>query len=134
MRWWKARVSPSTRALGQAGEAAAVRYLKRRGLVIVARNLRSRLGEIDLVARDGSTLVFVEVKTRRGPAAEPPEAAVDTRKRLRLGRLALGYLATHRLGEPACRFDVVGVALDEAGAVTAVRHIPHAFGLDGWAP
>ena len=134
MPWWKARASLSTRALGQAGETAAVRYLRRRGLVILARNLRSRLGEIDLLARDGSTLVFVEVKTRRGAAAEPPEAGVDARKRARLIRLALGYLAAHRLGEPACRFDVVGVTLDEAGAVTAVRHLRHAFGVDGWAP
>jgi putative endonuclease len=118
--------------MAQAGEAAAVRYLKRRGLVILARNLRSRLGEIDLVARDGSTLVFVEVKARRGLSGDPPEAAVDARKRARLGRLALGYLAARRLGEQSCRFDVVGVLLDEAGGVTSVRHLPHAFDLDGW--
>jgi putative endonuclease len=121
-----------TRALGQAGEAAAARFLARRGLVILARNLRSRLGEIDLVARDGATLVFVEVKARRGVLGDPPEAAVDARKRARLTRLALGYLAARRLGERSCRFDVVGVSLDEAGGVTRVRHLPHAFDLEGW--
>jgi putative endonuclease len=121
-----------TRALGQTGEAAAARFLERRGLVILARNLRSRLGEIDLVARDGPTLVFVEVKARRGLPGDPPEAAVDARKRARLTRLALGYLAARRLGERSCRFDVVGVSLDEAGGVTGVRHLRHAFDLEGW--
>ena len=132
MEWRSGRARGSTRAVGQAGEAAAVRYLERRGLVILARNLRSRLGEIDLLARDGSTLVFVEVKARRGLSGDPPEAAVDARKRARLGRLALGYLAARRLGEQSCRFDVVGVSLDASGGVTRVRHLRHAFDLDGW--
>jgi putative endonuclease len=122
----------ATRAVGEAGEAAAASFLERRGLVILARNLRSRLGEIDLLARDGSTLVFVEVKARRGVPGDPPEAAVGPRKRARISRLALGYLAARRLGERSCRFDVVGVSLDEAGRVTGVRHLRHAFGLEGW--
>ena len=132
MRWKSDPARASTRALGQAGEAAAVRLLKRSGLVIVARNLRSRLGEIDILARDGSTLVFVEVKARRGFSGDPPEAAVDARKRARLVRLALGYLAARRLGEQSCRFDVIGVSLDEAGGVTGVRHLRQAFDIDGW--
>ena len=132
MVWREAPVRASTRALGQAGEAAAVRFLRRRGLVILARNLRSRLGELDLLARDGSTLVFVEVKSRRGRSGDPPEAAVDARKRARLVRIALGYLAARRLGERSCRFDVVGVSLNETGSVTGVRHLRHAFDLDGW--
>ena len=118
--------------LGRAGEVAAARLLERRGLVILERNLRSRLGEIDLLARDGPTLVFVEVKTRRGSPGDPPEAAVNARKRARLGRLALGYLAARRLGERSCRFDVVGVLLDETGGVIDARHIRNAFDLDGW--
>ena len=132
MAWRDAPVRASTRALGQAGEAAAVRFLRRRGFVILARNLRSPLGEIDLLARDGPTLVFVEVKTRRGAGwGAPPEAGVDARKRARLARLALGYLAARRLGERSCRFDVVGVSVNEAGRVTGVRHLEHAFDLDG---
>ena len=121
----------ATRTLGQAGERAAARFLARRGLVILARNLRSRLGEIDLLARDGATLVFVEVKARRATGGDPPETGVDTRKRMRLVRLALGYLAARRLGERPCRFDVVGVSLDEAGRVTGVRHLRHAFDFEG---
>ena len=132
MAWRNNAARASTRALGQAGEAAAERFLRRRGLVILARNLRSRLGEIDLLARDGPTLVFVEVKTRRSAPGDPPEAAVDFRKRARLTRLALGYLAARRLGERSCRFDVVGVSLDEAGGVIGLRHLEHAFDLDGW--
>jgi putative endonuclease len=122
----------SKRDLGRAGEVAAARLLERRGLVILERNLRSRLGEIDLLARDGPTLVFVEVKARRGSPGDPPEAAVNARKRARLGRLALGYLAARRLGERSCRFDVVGVLLDETGGVIDTRHIRNAFDLDGW--
>ncbi len=125
---------PPRRATGQAGEAAAARFLERRGLVILARNLRSRLGELDLLARDGATLVFVEVKARCGPSGDPPEAAVDARKRARVSRIARGYLARRRLGERPCRFDVVGVTFDEAGGVTAVRHVRHAFDVEGWAP
>jgi putative endonuclease len=132
MAWWGARVPASTRALGGAGETAAVRFLRRRGLVILARNLRSRLGEIDLLAREGATLVFVEVKARRGGAADPPAAGVHARKRARLARLALGYLAAHRLGERPCRFDVVAVTLDERGKAVDVRHFRHAFDGDGW--
>jgi len=122
-----------TRLLGQTGEAAAVQFLKRRGYVILARNLRSRLGEIDLLVQDGATLVFVEVKARRGVAGDPPQAGVNARKRLRLVRIALGYLAARRLGEQRCRFDVVGVSLDDAGRVTSVRHLRHAFDSEGWA-
>jgi putative endonuclease len=132
MAWRRDLGRPSTRNLGQAGEVVAARFLERHGLVIVARNLRSRLGEVDLLARDGSTLVFVEVKTRRGSPGDPPQAAVDARKRARLGRLALGYLAARRLGERSCRFDVVAVAVDKAGRVAGVRHLRHAFDLDGW--
>jgi putative endonuclease len=76
--------------------------------------------------------VFVEVKARRSWVGDPPEAAVDARKRARLVRLALGYLAARRLGERPCRFDVVGVSLDETGHVTGVRHLRHAFDREGW--
>ena len=117
----------SRQDLGRTGEAEATRLLRRRGLVILERNLRSRLGEIDLLARDGATLVFVEVKARRGAAGDPPEAAVDARKRARLGRLALGYLAARRLGERSCRFDVVAVLLNEVGAVTSTPTHPECF-------
>ena len=109
-----------------------MRYLKRRGLVILARNLRSRLGEIDLLARDGATLVFIEVKSRRGHWRRSARGRGRWPEAARLVRLALGYLAARRLGEQSCRFDVVGVSLDEVGRVTGVRHLKHAFDFEGW--
>lgn len=123
---------PSTRPLGQTGEEIAVRFLERRGLRILARNLRSRLGEIDLVARDRDTLVFVEVKARRGAAGDPPQARVDALKRRRLARLALNYLARRWLVDLGCRFDVVAVTLDSAGSAPKVEYFPSAFVIDTW--
>jgi putative endonuclease len=96
----------SARDLGLAAEEAAARFLASRGLAIVARNYRTRFGEIDLVARDGATLVFVEVRRRTSRAFGGAAASVDARKQSRLVAAARHYLA--RLGEePACRFDVV---------------------------
>jgi putative endonuclease len=116
----------------------AVDFLTRRGLQILGRNLRSRLGELDILARDGPTLVFVEVKTRRAGAADPPQVAVHARKQARLVRIALGYLAARRLGNQPCRFDVVAVTMGTAppgptGAAPRVDYFQDAFRLDGWA-
>jgi len=127
--------SSQTRGVGQLGEEIAARFLRRRGLTIVERNLRSRLGELDLLVRDGATLVFVEVKARQVARGDPPQAAVDGKKRARLARLALGYLARHRMAEHRCRFDVVAVTLDQEGGAPRVEHFPGAFAVDGtWAP
>jgi len=117
------------RSAGRLGEEAAARFLRKRGFVILEQNVRSRLGEIDLVAREGGTLVFVEVKARHGGAGDPPQSAVTPRKQARLGRLAMGYLKAKGLGEARCRFDVVAVVLDAQDQVTAIRHIPGAFTL-----
>jgi putative endonuclease len=93
-------------ASGGAAEEAAARYLARRGVEILARNYRTRLGEIDLVAREGAMLLFVEVRLRRDARFGGAAASIDGRKRMRIERAARQYLA--RLGrEPACRFDVV---------------------------
>jgi putative endonuclease len=116
-------------SLGRRGEDEAARFLRKRGFSILEQNVRSRLGEIDLVARDGETLVFVEVKARQAGPADPPEAGVTPRKQARLGRLALGYLKAKGLGEARCRFDVVAVELDREDRVTSIRHIPAAFML-----
>ena len=99
------RRTPAQRAGGEAEEQAA-RFLARRGLEIVARNYRTRFGEIDLVARDGAILVFVEVRMRSSARYGGAAASVGFRKRARIEAAARQYLA--RLGrEPACRFDVV---------------------------
>lgn len=120
-----------TPLLGRWGEDEAARFLHRRGFRILARNLRLRLGEVDLIAWDGTTLVFVEVKTRRPGAPEPPQGAVDARKQARLGRLARGYLARIRASAVRCRFDVVAVT-GEPGGRARVEHLPAAFTVEGW--
>ena len=120
------------RSLGKRGEEEAARFLKKRGFRIVDRNVRSRFGEIDLVARDGKTLVFVEVKARRESDGDPPEAAVTGGKQRRLGQLAQHYLKWKRLGEVPCRFDVVAVTLDARDHVKTLRHLPAAFEVEAW--
>jgi putative endonuclease len=91
---------------GGAAEEAAARHLAREGLQLIARNYRTRLGEIDLIAREGETLVFVEVRLRRSERFGGAAASIDGRKRMRIACAARHFLA--RLGrEPACRFDVV---------------------------
>lgn len=112
-------------AFGKSGEDLAVAELERRGYSILARRYRTRHGEIDIVATDRGTLVFVEVKARTtgefGTAAE----AVTPAKRRRLVRMALDYLARSRAGEVACRFDVV--AIDGVGAGARVTVYAGAF-------
>ena len=120
------------RATGIRGEEEAARFLARCGYAILDKNVRTRAGEIDLVAKEGKTLVFVEVKTRRDLAGDPPQAAVNTRKQNRLGKLAHGYLKLRRLREMPCRFDVVAVIVNDEGGVKAIRHIPNAFSVAAW--
>jgi putative endonuclease len=91
---------------GARAEAMAAEYLMRKGLTIVARNFRTRFGEIDLIARDGALLVFVEVRMRRSAAHGGAAESITPRKRTRLVAAANGYLAM--LGrEPPCRFDAI---------------------------
>jgi putative endonuclease len=120
------------RATGIKGEEEAARFLQRCGYAILDQNVRTRAGEIDLVAREGKTLVFVEVKTRKDLTVEPPQAAVNTRKQNRLAKLAQGYLRAKRMREVPCRFDVVSVIVNEEGGVKAIRHIPNAFSVAAW--
>ena len=113
--------------LGRRGEAAAARYLQRLGYRIVARGYRDRIGELDLVAVDGRTVVFVEVKTRRSHDAGPPEEAVQQAKQRQLTRAALSFLRRHDLLEEQARFDVVAVTWPSDAAKPSVEHFQHAF-------
>jgi putative endonuclease len=100
------------RLLGDAGEDLAAAVLKKQGYKILERNYLTPLGEIDLIARQGKTLVFIEVKTRRGQGFGAPQEAVSPAKQARLRRLADYYLKQQRLGEDVpVRFDVVGITL-----------------------
>jgi putative endonuclease len=99
--------------LGRRGERAAERHLRRCGYRIVARNFRAAGAEIDLIAMEGETLVFVEVKTRSGDGAGAPVDAVDARKQERMRRAAEVFAARTRAGERLMRFDVVAITSGE---------------------
>jgi putative endonuclease len=105
-------------AAGDAAEERAARHLAAHGLAILARNYRTRLGEIDLIAREGGTLVFVEVRQRASDRFGGAAASVDHRKRARIEAAAGLYLA--RLAhEPPCRFDVITLEGDRAEWIRA---------------
>ena len=118
------------RLVGDEGEGRAEAFLRDQGFRILGRNVRSPLGELDLVADDHGVLVFVEVKRRRTGAYGGAIEAVDARKRAKLVRLAAQYLAQHRIEDRACRFDVV-LLQDDAGPAEAVQHIANAFDVGG---
>jgi len=113
--------------LGQRGEAAAARFLKRRGYKILARGSRLRPGELDLVALDGRTIVFVEVKTRQSAVAGHPAEAVDAAKQRRLTRLAVTFLKRHGLLDYPARFDVIAITWPADQRRPTIEHFPNAF-------
>jgi putative endonuclease len=116
-------------SLGKHGEELACQALRRRGYAILARRYRTQGGEIDIVARDGQTVVFIEVKTRAGSACGTAREAVTMRKRHQLIRIATDYLAKHRLTDVAARFDVVTIDGDPERN-SSLEIIRHAFDLN----
>ena len=112
---------------GQAGEKAAEKELRRRGMTLLARNVREAGAEIDLVALDGDTFVFVEVKSRRTATFGDPAEAVDVAKRRNVVRAARAFLAKRRLADRSRRYDVAAVLLDERGRATSLRWTEAAF-------
>lgn len=112
-------------ALGRRGEAAAEALLDRAGMRILARRFRCRSGEIDLVAADGESVVFVEVKARAGEGYGSPAASVTPAKQRRIARVALVFLQRRGWLSRRCRFDVVEVRT--GGREPRVRHIRDAF-------
>jgi putative endonuclease len=120
MPWWR-------RWFGTRSERAAARFLRGEGFRILARNLHSALGEIDLVALDHDCIVFVEVRSTGRADLERPSLSVDAAKQRRLSELALQYLQRHRLlGTPA-RFDVVVLAWPQDRRTPVIAHHRSAF-------
>ncbi len=115
--------------LGRRGEAVAEGFLRDRRYTIVARNFRCRAGEIDLVALDGATLVFVEVRSRRGTAMGTPLESVDGRKQAQVTRVARHFLAARGWADRTARFDVIGVRFDREPP--DVEHVQNAFDVAG---
>ena len=123
-------MTDARRSTGQDGEDLAAGYLRAHGFELLERNARTRYGELDIVGRDGRTLVFIEVKALRGRGRARAEQALESirpRKRIQVRRLARAWLAERpRPGNYAeIRFDAVGVAVSPAGS--EVVHIPGAF-------
>ena len=112
--------------VGHAGERAALTFLTDLGYTILARDWRSRIGQIDIVAEDGDTVVLVEVKARRGVGFGLPEEAVDARKQRKLRMLLETYRSATKRRHQPCRIDVLGLLLDDTLAVTRCEHIKDA--------
>jgi putative endonuclease len=120
------------RRTGEIAESFVAHRLAAAGWEIVERNARTRYGEIDIVARDGRTLVFIEVKGARAGTSfgpEKPILAIDARKQRRVRRLAIAWMSERRQGPSynEIRFDAVGVTLDRAGRAVDVGYVKGAF-------
>lgn len=124
-------VTGHRQAVGRRGEAAARAFLERRGVRILVENFACAAGEIDLVGRDGDTLIFVEVKTRTSAAFGPPQLAVHRRKQHQIVRAAEWYLAERRTPEVACRFDVLAVTFPKGDAPPQIEWVRDAFPAGG---
>ena len=110
-------------ARGRPGELLAEKFLRKKGYEILERNFRCSLGEIDLIAKEGGEIVFLEVKSRKGTAFGFPEEQITWKKRRKLWRLAEFYLKRCRQDSPA-RIDIVSVLLDEKGDTLSIEVIP----------
>jgi putative endonuclease len=114
-----------TFALGSEGEDLAAKFLKKKGYAVISRNYKTSIGEIDIVAKDGDTTVFIEVKTRANDAFGYPFEAVNQSKRRKLKNLALLYLKKERQDFPV-RFDVISISRAHDHE-TSIEHIIDAF-------
>lgn len=118
----------SRQRLGRSGEEKVARYLQQKGYTILVKNYRCKAGEIDIIARDGAELVFIEVKTRSSLRFGFPAEAVTPRKRRQISRAAQWYLAEQQLFDVPARFDVIAVLGVDQKNVT-IDHIDNAFDL-----
>jgi putative endonuclease len=116
-------------AFGKQGEDLACDALRRRGYAILDRRFRTRCGELDIVARDGNVMVFVEVKARSGGNFGAPLESITSQKRQRLSRMAASYLFLKHVSDVPCRFDVVAVTGKVPGPFQ-VEVLQNAFNLE----
>ena len=114
--------------LGKKGEEVALRFLKKRGYRIIEKNYVCKLGEMDIIAKERDTLVFIEVKTRTSTAFGPPQLAVNLSKQRQLSKVALNYLKEKHLEDVKARFDVVAILLGQKGE--EIELIRDAFDLN----
>ena len=115
-------------SIGELGESIATTFLKGVGFSIVERNFTCVCGELDIIARDGRSIVFVEVKCRKNKAYGPPQLAVTPFKQRQISKAALVWLSKRRLYDAEARFDVVAIVLHEHD-LPEIEHIRNAFDL-----
>ena len=118
--WWR-------RWFGNRAERAAARFLRRQGYRILCQNWSCDFGELDLVTRDGATLVFVEVRSTAQGEMERPAASVDLEKQRRLTKLARAFLKRYHMQEVACRFDVLAISWPARTKEPQIIHFQDAF-------
>ncbi len=109
---------------GQIGENIAVKFLEGNGLEIIARNYRTRFGEIDVICKHNNTYIFVEVKTKIGDQFGTPEEMINSGKVAKVLKIASVYLTKESLGDPPCRLDAVAIVLNENLKVVSLHHYP----------
>ena len=114
--------------LGRQGEKLALKTIEALGYQCIERNYRCPMGEVDIVARDGDTLVFLEIKTRKSRSIAYAKEAVNNRKRRQLSKVALAYMKANNCSDARSRFDVVAVSLK--GDKRQVELIRNAFDLE----
>ena len=117
-------------SVGSTGEDFVCNYLKDKGIEIIARNYRNRLGEIDIIARDSDYICFVEVKTRTGSSAGFPAESVNRAKQRKISQTACAYLKQKRLETANCRFDVAAVMLNKELKLEDIEYLENAFYLN----
>ncbi|MEM8562290.1 MAG: YraN family protein [Pseudomonadota bacterium] len=118
----------SLTSIGAYYEDEAAKWLCRRGMVLLAKNYRSRLGEIDIIAMDGKVLVFIEVRARSHSGYSSAAGSIDHHKRQRVVRTAQTYLQQHpEAAKLACRFDVIAFEPRQSASNLTLRWIPGAF-------
>ena len=121
------RVKNANDSLGKQGELAAERFLLRRGYIVLFRGYEDKFGEIDLIAVDLDTIVFVEVKARSTDHAGDPTEAVDLVKQQHLTKTGIGFLKWHRLTEHSARFDVISILGAPLSDSADIKHYVNAF-------
>lgn len=120
------RIGWLNKLLGNKGERVAARFIKKQGMKVLARQARNRVGEIDLIALDQETIVFVEVKTRSSMSAGHPAEAVGYQKQRQISRAALFWLKERNLLDRRCRFDVIAIIWQQ-DAAPIIEHYVNAF-------
>ncbi|MDY7034734.1 MAG: YraN family protein [Thermodesulfobacteriota bacterium] len=114
-------------ALGKLGEELALKKIKRLGYKCITRNYRCSMGEVDIIARDGDCLVFVEIKTRKGKSLRYAKEAINERKKRQISRVALAYMKANNCCDVKSRFDVVAINLNQGNE--RIEVIQNAFDL-----